>query len=108
MAYATQEILIIPFGGRGGLFWLSIPIAIIIIGLLVVLTISYRQTIYAYPGGGRVHRRARQSGDGLALTAGAALLTDYILTVSVSISSGVAQIASAFRRSSLSPNWRWR
>jgi len=97
VAYATQEILIILSAAGAAYFGLSIPIAIIIIGLLVVLTISYRQTIYAYPGGGGAYIVARDNlGDGPALTAGAALLTDYILTVSVSISSGVAQIASAF------------
>ena len=97
VAYATQEILIILSVAGTAYFGLSIPIAIIIIGLLIVLTISYRQTIYAYPGGGGAYIVARDNlGDGPALTAGAALLTDYILTVSVSISSGVAQIASAF------------
>lgn len=97
VAYATQEILIILSAAGAAYFGLSIPIAVIIIGLLVVLTISYRQTIYAYPGGGGAYIVARDNiGDGPALTAGAALLTDYILTVSVSISSGVAQIASAF------------
>ena len=96
VAYATQEILIILSAAGAAYFGLSIPIAVIIIGLLVVLTISYRQTIYAYPGGGGAYIVARDNlGDGPALTAGAALLTDYILTVSVSISSGVAQIASA-------------
>ena len=96
VAYATQEILIILSAAGAAYFGLSIPIAVIIIGLLVVLTVSYRQTIYAYPGGGGAYIVARDNlGDGPALTAGAALLTDYILTVSVSISSGVAQIASA-------------
>ena len=96
VAYATQEILIILSAAGAAYFGLSIPIAVIIIGLLVVLTVSYRQTIYAYPGGGGAFIVARDNlGDGPALTAGAALLTDYILTVSVSISSGVAQIASA-------------
>lgn len=96
VAYATQEILIILSVAGAAYFGLSIPIAVIIIGLLAVLTVSYRQTIYAYPGGGGAYIVARDNlGDVSALTAGAALLTDYILTVSVSISSGVAQIASA-------------
>lgn len=96
VAYATQEILIILSLAGTAYFALSIPISFIIVGLLIVLTISYRQTIYAYPGGGGAYIVARDNlGDGAALTAGAALLTDYILTVSVSISSGVAQITSA-------------
>ena len=96
VAYATQEILIILAVAGTAYFGLSIPISFVIIGLLIVLTISYRQTIYAYPGGGGAYIVSRDNlGDGAALTAGAALLTDYILTVSVSISSGVAQITSA-------------
>ena len=97
VAYATQEILIILAVAGTAYFWLSIPISFVIIGLLIILTISYRQTIYAYPGGGGAYIVARDNlGDVAALTAGAALLTDYILTVAVSISSGVAQMTSAF------------
>ena len=96
VAYATQEILIVLSVAGAAYFGLSIPIAFVIVGLLVVLTISYRQTIFAYPGGGGAYIVSRDNlGDGAALTAGAALLTDYVLTVSVSISSGVAQITSA-------------
>jgi amino acid transporter len=63
----------------------------------MILTISYRQTIFAYPNGGGAYIVSRDNlGEGPAQAAGAALLTDYILTVSVSITSGVAQIASAF------------
>ena len=97
VAYATQEILIILAFAGTAYFGLSIPIAFVIVGLLTILTISYRQTIYAYPGGGGAYIVARDNlGEGPAQTAGAALLTDYILTVAVSISSGVAQITSAF------------
>jgi len=98
-AYATEEILLILglAGGGAILFGLSIPIAIAIALLLVVVTISYRQTIYAYPSGGGAYIVARDNfGEIPAQIAGAALLTDYILTVAVSISSGVAQITSAF------------
>ncbi len=96
VAYATQEILIILALAGTAYFGLSIPISMVIVGLLIILTISYRQTIFAYPGGGGAYIVAHDNlGDGPALTAGAALLTDYILTVAVSISSGVAQITSA-------------
>src|SRR5687768_16472661 len=98
-AYATEEILIILglAGGGAALLGLSIPIAIAISFLLVIVTISYRQTIYAYPSGGGAYIVARDNfGELPAQVAGAALLTDYILTVAVSISSGVAQITSAF------------
>lgn len=102
-AYATEEILIIlamaagiTWAGGGGIFGLSIPIAIAIAILLVIVTLSYRQTIHAYPGGGGAYIVARDNlGEVPALVAGAALLTDYVLTVAVSISSGVAQITSA-------------
>ena len=97
VAYATEEILVILALAGAAYFFTSIPIALAISVLLLVLTISYRQTIFAYPGGGGAYIVARDNlGELPAQTAGAALLTDYILTVAVSISSGVAQITSAF------------
>jgi amino acid transporter len=105
-AYATEEILIIlALAATGANMWmsdghllgLSIPLAIAIAILLTIVTISYRQTIYAYPNGGGAYIVARDNlGEVPAQVAGAALLTDYILTVAVSISAGVAQITSAF------------
>ena len=98
-AYATEEILLILAlaGGSAAILGLSIPIAVAIALLLFVVTISYRQTIYAYPNGGGAYIVARDNlGELAAQVAGAALLTDYILTVAVSISAGVAQITSAF------------
>jgi amino acid transporter len=99
-AYATQEMLIILSlaGGGAALFGLSIPLAIAISVLLVIVTLSYRQTIYAYPNGGGAYIVARDNlGELPAQIAGAALLTDYILTVAVSISAGVEQITSGFQ-----------
>lgn len=108
-AYATEEILItltaaVGVGAAtsvaGTVFGYSIPIAVAIAFLLAIVTISYRQTIYAYPNGGGAYIVARDNlGETPAQIAGAALLTDYILTVAVSISAGVAQITSfpAFR-----------
>ncbi|MFN8564263.1 MAG: APC family permease [Anaerolineae bacterium] len=106
-AYATEEILIILSAAVGGaalwsgengtILGLSIPIAIAIAILLAIVTISYRQTIFAYPNGGGAYIVARDNlGETPAQIAGAALLTDYILTVAVSISAGVAQITSVF------------
>ena len=64
---------------------------------MTIVSISYEQTIHAYPGGGGAYIVARDNlGELPAQTAGAALLTDYILTVAVSISSGVSQITSAY------------
>ncbi|MCL4254011.1 MAG: APC family permease [Anaerolineae bacterium] len=99
-AYATQEMLIILSlaGGSAALFGLSIPLAIAIAVLLTIVTLSYRQTIYAYPNGGGAYIVARDNlGELPAQIAGAALLTDYILTVAVSISAGVQQITSGFQ-----------
>lgn len=96
-AYATQEIMVIlAMAGVAAFGWVF-PISIAIVVLLAVVTISYEQTIHAYPGGGGAYIVARDNlGELPAQTAGAALLTDYILTVAVSISSGVAQLISAF------------
>ncbi len=97
VAYAPQELLIILAAAGSGAFFYSIPISIAIVVLLFILTLSYEQTIHAYPNGGGAYIVARDNlGELPAQTAGAALLMDYILTVAVSISSGVAQITSAY------------
>jgi len=96
-AYATQEILVILAAAGTMAFGAVFPIAIAIVILLAIVTISYEQTIHAYPDGGGAYIVSRDNlGEMPALIAGASLLTDYILTVSVSIASGVAQIISAF------------
>lgn len=96
-AYSAQEVLLILAAAGTGAFSFSIPITFAIISLLFILTISYEQTIHAYPGGGGAYIVSRDNlGEAYAQVAGAALLTDYILTVAVSISSGVAQIVSAW------------
>lgn len=95
-AYATQEILLVLAAAGTLVFGYAFPIAMAIVVLLAVVTLSYEQTIHAYPNGGGAYIVARDNlGELPAQTAGAALLTDYILTVSVSVSSGVAQIVSA-------------
>src|SRR5262249_40187067 len=96
-AYATQEILIILAAAGTAAFAHALPISVAIVALLVIVTISYEQTIHAYPGGGAAYIVARDNlGETAAQIAGAALLMDYILTVAVSVSSGVAQVVSAF------------
>lgn len=97
VAYAPQELMLILALAGTGAVHLAVPLALAIVGLLAILTLSYEQTIHAYPGGGGAYIVARDNlGELPAQVAGAALLTDYILTVAVSISSGVAQIVSAF------------
>jgi amino acid transporter len=96
-AYATQEILIILAAAGTIAFGYAFPIALAIVGLLAIVTISYEQTIHAYPNGGGAYIVSRDNiGIIPAQVAGAALLSDYILTVAVSVSAGVAQLLSAF------------
>ena len=98
VAYATDQILFV-VGGAMGLSALTyvFPISAVIVGLLVLVGLSYQQTIHAYPGGGGSYTVAKENlGDRSGLVAAAALLTDYTLTVAVSVSSGVAAITSAY------------
>ncbi|NJC98463.1 MAG: permease, partial [Anaerolineae bacterium] len=96
-AYATQEIMVILAVAGTMAFGYVFPISIAIVLLMTIVTISYEQTVHAYPGGGGAYIVARDNlGELPAQIAGAALLTDYILTVAVSISAGVAQIVSAY------------
>lgn len=109
VAYATQEIMaslstnlhgIAAATAAGAvvhpLFGLSVPVAFGIVGLLIILGIGYRQTITAYPGGGGAYIVAKENlGEVSALVAGASLLADYILTVSVSVAAGIAAITAA-------------
>src|SRR5690242_3336152 len=96
-AYATQEILVILAAAGTIAFGYVFPISIAIVSLLVIVSLSYVQIIKAYPDGGGAYIVARDNmGELPALIAASSLLTDYILTVSVSVSSGVAQIVSAY------------
>ncbi|RJP48053.1 MAG: APC family permease [Anaerolineaceae bacterium] len=96
-AYASQEILVILAAAGTAAFGFIFPISIAIVVLLAIVAISYEQTIHAYPDGGGAYIVSRDNlGEFPALVAGSALLTDYILTVSVSIAAGVAQLTSAF------------
>jgi amino acid transporter len=96
-AFATQEILVVlvPAAGMAALDYL-VPISLVVIVLLVIVTASYRQTLYAYPSGGGSYIVSRENlGTGASLVAAASLMIDYTLTVSVSIAAGVAAITSA-------------
>ncbi len=99
-AYATDEILVVLLtqAGIGAAAWGElVPLAIVVAVLLVIVVVSYRQTIYAYPSGGGSYVVSRENlGEGPSLVAGASLLTDYILTVAVSVAGGVLAIQSAF------------
>jgi amino acid transporter len=97
VAYANQEIYLgLAIAGSTGLT-LQFPIAIGITLLLIIVALSYAQTIKGYPSGGGSYIVARENlGTYPGLVAGAALLLDYILTAAVSLTAGVAAIASAF------------
>jgi amino acid transporter len=97
-AYATDEILLV-LVKKGGMAALDklIPIAIVVAILLAIVVASYRQTIFAYPGGGGAYIVSRENlGVIPALVAGSSLLVDYILTVSVSVAGGVLAITSTY------------
>jgi amino acid transporter len=97
VAYATEEILRTLILAGASALWLVTPIGAVIAALLIVVALSYRQTIHAYPGGGGAYIVAKENiGLTAGLIAGAALLIDYVLTVSVSVVAGVAAITSAF------------
>jgi amino acid transporter len=97
IAYANQEIYLgLVVAGAAGLAY-SWPIALAIAGLMVVVALSYIQTIPAYPAGGGSYTVARENlGQLPGLVAASALLIDYVLTAAVSLTAGVAAIASAF------------
>ncbi len=97
-AYATEEILFVTAIGASSLAMgldVLVPIALAVAILLAIVVTSYRQTIHAYPSGGGAYIVSRENlGETPSLIAGASLLVDYILTVAVSISAGVAAIVS--------------
>src|SRR4029453_2254841 len=100
VAYATEEILRTLLIAGTASRWLVTPIGCVIAGLMLIVAFSYRQTITAYPHGGGAYKVAGENLGVLSgLIAAAALLLDYVLTVSVSIAAGVAAITSAF------PGW---
>ena len=96
-AYATEEIMrVLAFAGAGALA-LTMPTALVVVIVLAIVATSYRQTIAAYPKGGGSYIVASDNlGTLPGLTAAAAILTDYVLTVAVSIAAGVAALTSIF------------
>ncbi|MGB8645648.1 MAG: APC family permease [Anaerolineae bacterium] len=97
VAYATEEILfILALAGSAALAF-ALPISLIIAVLLFLVAFSYRQTVFAYPSGGGSYVVSKENiGTRAGLVAAAALMLDYVLTVSVSIASGTAALTSAF------------
>ena len=97
VAYGPEAILLVLAGAGAAALHLMLPITLAIIGLLVLLVISYRQVIDAYPHGGGAYAVSRDNfGARAGKLAGASLIVDYTLTVAVSIAAGVGQLTSAF------------
>ncbi|MGD0880010.1 MAG: APC family permease [Acidimicrobiales bacterium] len=98
VAYGPEAILIMLAGAGAAALHLMLPITLAIIGLLVLLVISYRQVIVAYPRGGGAYAVTRDNfGARTSKLAAASLIVDYTLTVAVSISAGVGTLTSAFQ-----------
>src|SRR2546426_358859 len=96
VAYATEEILLVLVLAGSAVVFCSVPVSLTIILLLTILTIAYRQIIYEYPEGGGAYTVAKSNlGQLPGLTAAAALMIDYVLTVAVSVAAGVAALTSA-------------
>jgi amino acid transporter len=97
VAYAPQELLMILM--LGGLSFLSFApgVALVVVILLIVVVVSFRQLIKAYPSGGGDYEVAHKNlGEKAGLVVASALLVDYVMTVAVSVASGVDNIISAF------------
>ncbi len=97
VAYGTEEIMLALVAGGTALLSYSMPIAIAIVILVAIVATSYFHIIHAYPSGGGAYIVAKDNlGTYPGLIAGSALLIDYVLTVTVSVSAGIAAVTSAF------------
>lgn len=96
VAYATEQMLIVLIAASAGAISLVIPIAGAVSVLMTIVVISYRQTVRGYPHGGGAYTVAKHNlGTIPGLVAAAALLTDYVLTVTVSVAAGAFAVTSA-------------
>jgi amino acid transporter len=96
-AYATEEILVVLILAGSAALRLSVPISLGVAALLAIVALSYQQTVHAYPSGGGSYIVGHENlGVVPGLIAAASLLVDYVMTVAVSVASGVAAITSAF------------
>ena len=97
VAYGPEAILVVLAAAGAGALHLVLPVTLVIIGLLVLLVLSYRQVIDGYPRGGGAYAVSRANlGQRVARVAAASLVVDYTLTVAVSIAAGIAALTSAF------------
>lgn len=97
VAYGPQAMMLVLVVAGSAALGYVLPVTIVIVTLLAILVLSYRQVIEAYPMGGGAYAVAQENlGNGASRLAGAALIVDYVLTVAVSIAAGVAALTSAF------------
>ncbi|MGV9596081.1 APC family permease [Streptosporangium sandarakinum] len=97
VAYGPEEIALVLAGAGAFAVGGTLPITLVIVGLLMVLVLSYRQVIAAHPQGGGSYGVAKENlGERVSMLAAAALIVDYVLTVAVSLAAGAASLASAF------------
>ncbi len=97
VAYATEQILLVAGLGGAAYLWLASPVAAAVAVLLAIVVLSYRQICHAYPNGGGAFAVSQDNlGEKSALTAAAALMVDYVMTVAVSVVAGVLAITSKF------------
>jgi amino acid transporter len=97
VAYGPEAIVVVLATAGAGAIHLLVPLTVAIVVLLVILVVSYRQVIDAYPNGGGAYAVARANlGHGLSQLAAGSLIVDYVLTVAVSVAAGVAALTSAF------------
>jgi amino acid transporter len=106
VAYATEEVLrVLMIGGLAAMTY-SQTISVLIAILLLAVAFSFRQTIFAFPGGGGAYVVTRDNlGPTAGLAAAASLLIDYTLTVAVSITAGVSAVTSAFPSLHVGKTW---
>jgi amino acid transporter len=96
VAYATEAALVVLVGAAAGSAHLAFPLSLAIAALLAIVVISYRQTVLVYQSSGGAYVVAKENlGRTPSLVAAAALLTDYVLTVAVSVAAGVLALTSA-------------
>ena len=96
VAYATEAALVVLVGASAGAAHLVFPVSVAIAVLLAIVVLSYRQTVMVYQSSGGAYIVAKENlGKLPSLVAAAALLTDYILTVAVSVAAGVLALTSA-------------
>ncbi|MFJ5614022.1 APC family permease [Streptomyces sp. NPDC093221] len=97
VAYGPEAIVLVLIAAGSGALSATLPVTLVIAGLLAVLVVSYGQVIAVHPDGGGAYAVAKKDlGQGISLLAAASLVVDYVLTVAVSLAAGAASLASSY------------